>query len=116
MRLHEIGRTFVWSVEADVFEFIPRNRATVKYILLRSFRSGQTFVRCSVRNSNRPVLTAGYWMIVGLGQVAVWFIAGLLLAPFETPLSVVCRAKLMTAVGKLTWGRYFRYHFYSRQY
>ena len=113
LRLSKMGRRFVWCSEARVTEIIPENRSTIRYILRRSLRGGQTFVWCSVRNSDRPVPTASYWMLVGLAQIGVWLIPGLILAPFETRFSVTAKSKLAQGVGKVFWTKYFRIRIYK---
>lgn len=113
MRLHRMGRKFVWCAEAGITEFIPESRTSVSYILRRRLRSGQTYTWCCVRNTNRPVLTAAKLMFVGFGQIIIWFFPSMILAPFHTPFAVWAKGRMILGLGKIFWGRYFRFDFYS---
>lgn len=114
MRLVRImNRKIVWCREACVDEFIPSSRITRRYLLRRKLRNSQAFVWCSVQYSNHPVRTAAYLMfIVGGAQITVWLIPSLLLAPFRTSSAVRAQANFMNGLGKLFWGRFFRFNFY----
>ena len=58
MRLVKRGCKLVCCAEAEVTEFVPESRCEVMYMLRRALGSHQAFVKCSVRNSDRPALTA----------------------------------------------------------
>ena len=108
-----MGRKIVWCNEAKVEEFIPESRLTVRYLMRRHLRVNQAFVWGSVRHSDHPIRTAAYWMlVVGCTQIVIWIIPSLVLAPFRTAHSVRARANLMRGVGKLFWGKKFRFNFY----
>ena len=108
-----MGRKIVWCNEARVEEFIPESRITVRYLMRRKLRSNQGLVWCSVRYSNHPIRTAAYLMfVVGCTQIAIWIIPSLVLAPFRTPYAVRAKTNLMRGVGKLFWGKMFRFNFY----
>lgn len=114
MRLTKrMGCKIVWCNEAKVEEFIPENRLTVRYLMRRKLRNNQALVWCSVRNSDHPIRTAAYLMfVVGCTQIAIWIIPSLVSAPFQTAYSVRARGKLMHGLGKLFWGKMFRFNFY----
>ena len=112
MRLSKRGCKLVWCAEAEVTEFLPDGRCKVEYLLRRSFRTGQTFVRCSVGNSDRPALTAAYWMFVGLTQISSFVVPSLILAFSDSPLAVRAKVKLAGAIGKISWMKIFQYQFY----
>jgi len=44
-RLHALGACMVWCDEAPVTEVVPLERATASWLLQRSFRTGQLFMR-----------------------------------------------------------------------
>ena len=113
MRVHLAGKKFRWCAEAKVTEYIPKHRSTVRYILKRNFRANQTFVRCSVLNSQHPVMTSAYWMLVGLARVAIWCIPALLTVASDTPFSVRSRRRFVGAIGKIFWQKYFWVYFYA---
>ena len=112
MRLSKRGCKLVWCAEAEVTEFVPESRSEVMYMLRRALRSGQCFVRCSVENSDRPALTAAYWMFVGLAQIAVFVIPCSILAFSSLPLAVRAKVKFVGAIGKISWMEIFEYQFY----
>ena len=114
MRLSKrMGCKIVWCNEAKVEEFIPDNRLTIRYVMRRKFRNNQGLVWCSVRNSQHPIRTAAYLMLViGCPQILVWIIPSVVTAPFRTAYSVRARANLMKGLGKLFWGKKFRFNFY----
>jgi glycosyltransferase involved in cell wall biosynthesis len=114
MRLAKrMGRKIVWCNEAEVEEFVPESRVAVRYLLRRRLRNNQALVWCSVRNSDHPIRTAAYLMfVVGCTQIAIWIIPSVVSAPFQTAYSVRAWANLMRGLGKLFWGRIFRFNFY----
>ena len=113
MRLSRMGRKQVWCAEAKVNEFVPDERLRVRYFLRRRLCHGQTHTWCCVRNSNRPVLTAARLLIVSIGQILVWSFPSMILAPLQTPFAMRAKGRLIAGIGKLFWGRYFRFDFYS---
>ena len=112
MRMSKMGRKLVWCAEAHVTEFIPENRREVGYILRRALRQNQIFVRCLVRNSDHPFVTAAYWMSVGLAQIAVWMIPCVTMALSDAPLPVRAKANVAVGIGKVFWMRVFTRQFY----
>jgi len=112
-RLSGAGRHFVWSSEAFVWEFIPRERQTKRYILRRALREGQTYVRAVVRNSEHPILDAAYCMAAGCAQIMIWFVPSIVLAPFDPVSSVRAQVKCTRALGKIAWGSRFSFSFYG---
>ena len=114
MRLRRrMGRKIVWCNEAKVEEFIPESRVRVGYLMRRKLRNNQALVWCSVKYSDHPIRTAAYLMfVVGVTQIVIWIIPSLVLAPFRTASSLRARTNLMRGVGKLFWGKRFRFNFY----
>lgn len=48
--LHRKGFRLVWCNEAEVYERVPHDRMTVKWLSLRAFRGGQVFIRVFFRD------------------------------------------------------------------
>ena len=116
MRLSKRGCKLVWCAEAEVTEFVPESRCEVMYRLRRALRNGQIFVRYSVGNSDRPALTAAYWMFVGLAQIAVFVIPCSILAFSGQPFAVRAKMIFLGAIGKISWMKIFAYQFYRSQF
>jgi len=111
MRLgRAMKRKIVWCNEAVVEEGIPAQRLTLGYLLRRELRSNQIFVRSSVKYSDHPMRTAAYLtLVVGMAQIAIWSIPSLISAPFQTAYSFRAKRRLMKGLGKLFWGKMFRF-------
>lgn len=114
MRLaRRMGCKIVWCSEAAVKEFIRREQLTVGYMMRRTFQSNQSYVYSSIRSSDHPIRMAAYLMfVVGCSQIAIWIIPSLISAPFQTAYSIHARMSLVRGLGKLFWGKPFRFNFY----
>lgn len=44
-RLHKAGAKLVWCDEAKVYEHVPENRATLRWLVMRALRGGQVYAR-----------------------------------------------------------------------
>lgn len=53
LRVTRAGYKIVWSQEAVVFETVPTNRATVRWILRRDYQTGNGWVFCEARFDSR---------------------------------------------------------------
>ena len=113
MRLSRMARKQVWCAEATVNELVHGKHLSVRSYYRRWLKGGQMYVWCRVRNSNRPVLTAVKLMFIGFGQMVFWFFPSMILAPFQFSFAVRVKARLISGIGKLFWGSYFRFDFYS---
>jgi len=113
MKLAKKGRKFIWCSNASVTEHFPKSRLTVDYILRRTLESYQRFVQISAAASERPILIYLKWTLVGLAQTAIWVVPNIILAPFNTPISVRVKSRLAGAIGKFAWSNHFTRHFYE---
>lgn len=48
MRVYNAGYKIVWSDEALVYEWIPKSRTNVKWLLQRAYRGGNTYSLCEI--------------------------------------------------------------------
>ena len=69
-RLKTEGRRFAWAPDAWVYEHAPTHRATMGYALKRAFAYGQS--PCLAAAQRRDALGVLKWMLIGLGQTAVY--------------------------------------------
>lgn len=74
-RAERAGAKFVWCDEAVVIEYVPASRMRLAWILRRSFRGGQTWVR--IRSDASPAI----WLPMALRGLISAMIAGLMLLP-----------------------------------
>lgn len=109
------GCTFVWCDEAIVSEEVPLDRANAKWLLRRSFRVGQTWMRAELyRLSPRAKIWRGFMLGV---RACLQLVVGLVLALLWMPVSFVkgfrwIRISAMQA-GKITGMTRFQYHEYG---
>lgn len=113
--LQALGCSFVWCDEAPVSEEVPIDRANSAWLLRRSFRIGQTWIRAELyRLPRRAQLVRG--LMLG-GRAVVQLVLGILFALGWAPLSRTRSFNwLRIAVaqaGKLTGMTRFRYHEYG---
>ena len=114
-RLHAAGRKIVWCAEAVVVEHVPATRATVRWLLARSFRvgSGMTFIRMDAG----PVLPA---VVVTLAAVLRALAVGVALCAAGLFAGMHVRVKgarwlayaagLVVGLGGLRYEEYRRIH------
>jgi succinoglycan biosynthesis protein ExoM len=102
------GRRAAWSKQAVVYEYVPRERAELGYMLRRNFRESQTFVNIMVKNSKRPHITAIRLEIRGAVQAALWAFPYFLFPILPRELALRARFSFMRGTGKLLWRRALR--------
>ena len=79
------GYRYVWCDEAAIHEVVHQDRTTVGWLLRRSFRIGQTFIRGELyRLSGLARLARGGWLF---GRAAAQLLVSLLLALCWLPVS-----------------------------
>lgn len=109
------GCTFVWCDEAPVSEDVPLERANARWLLRRSFRVGQTWIRTELHRMPAPVKRVrGFVLTV---RSAIQLIASVALLVCIWPVS---RTKsfhwariAMMQVGRLTGMTRFQYKEYG---
>ena len=109
------GCLFVWCDEAIVSEDVPLDRASAKWLLRRSFRVGQTWIRAELY---RLSLKAKIWRACILGaraclQLAVSFALALLWMPVSFVKGFRWLRISAMQAGKITGMTRFQYHEYG---
>ena len=107
-RLHLNGASMVWCDEASVSEHIPIERACARWLLKRSYRTGQIFLRTEL-----AVLVGWrrYWQAMYLGfRASVQILLSLIISLFYLPLNRLVSFRWLrtcySQIGKLSffWG------------
>jgi len=65
-RLKAKGARFIYCKEAIVYDFVPRDRATLKWLSKRTFRTGLTFTEGIIYRSGNRFLRRCYELIKGI--------------------------------------------------
>ncbi|MES2036905.1 MAG: glycosyltransferase family A protein [Pseudomonadota bacterium] len=107
-RLEKLGAVMVWCDEATADEFIPADRATAKWLLQRSYRTGQLFIRTELAmlEGSKKIGSA---LILSARACVQFFLAllfALLLLPFKFLRSFTWLRVAASQLGKLSyfWG------------
>jgi succinoglycan biosynthesis protein ExoM len=111
--LKDQGVQFAWSARASGIEVVDGARAEWRYLAARSFAFGQGATQNCARRDRPNWLGVAFWMLVGLGQLAVF-------APLAA-LTVLVRSKkaaefvdrTIQAAGKVIWFDRFEPRFYG---
>jgi len=108
-RLDAMGAVMVWCDEAPADEYIPAERATAKWLLQRSYRTGQLFIRTELAMlSGMQRLRS---VIILSGRACVQFVLALLFAllclPVKPLKSFTWLRIAASQLGKLSyfWGK-----------
>jgi succinoglycan biosynthesis protein ExoM len=103
VELRERGGRVVWCEEARVTEYCPPARAKLSYILRRSMRRGQLYVRGFTWRRSGTVSKVATQMMIGAGQFVILGPAGLLLWYIARNAARRCLVKAALGAGKVTW-------------
>lgn len=107
-RLDKLGAVMVWCDEAPAHEFIPAERATAKWLLQRSYRTGQLFIRTELAMQIGTSKTAAALMLSARAflQFFLALLFALLLLPFKSLRSFTWLRVAASQLGKLSyfWG------------
>ncbi|PXX47453.1 glycosyltransferase family 2 protein [Undibacterium pigrum] len=116
-RLDKLGAVMVWCDEAPANEFIPADRATAKWLLQRSYRTGQLFIRTelAMQEGGKKIAAA---LMLGARACLQFFLAllfALLLLPLKYLRSFSWLRVAASQLGKLSyfWGS--ASHAYGKQ-
>lgn len=103
MKARRRGLRMVWCAEAWVEETIPPNKITLRALLRRAFRGGQTTAYRHV--AVRPVELGALarWMAIGSAQVLVLGPAGLAMFLLGHPRGLPVLARAAGGLGKAAW-------------
>jgi glycosyltransferase involved in cell wall biosynthesis len=108
------GRKLVWCAEAAVWESVPAERLTARYLLTRAFRGGQgaTYV-CTVVNPPE-LLRALRMMVVGAAQLVIYGSAGLVLRLLRSDRWLPVMDKAAGGLGKVMWHPRLHFQLYRQ--
>lgn len=114
MGLYDRGFRSAWCDKAVIYETVPFDRATPRWLALRSYRIGQTWIRITLHGATGLALSAK-WFLLLLRSGAFLFLSFWLALgnyPFSTIRGFFWFRKMVTQVGKLSslFGR--SYHEY----
>ncbi|MCF8479063.1 MAG: glycosyltransferase family 2 protein [Rhodospirillum sp.] len=112
-RLVTQGARLAWAADALVSESVPADRCTLAYLRKRRFRDGQIRVLACTRLGRHNGGEVLKWMAVGAAQVAVHGLGWLLTLPLGGHRAAGHLANLHGGLGKLLWGRRFRFALYG---
>lgn len=99
-RLKTRGGRLVWCQEALVTEDVPPDRATLRWILRRDFRSGQSFA--DILGRPRRIAALLPWTVYRSGLVLVAALGTAFSWPFSRARGVWCAKKVATNLGQLS--------------
>ena len=105
------GGRFGWAADAQVEEFAPAHRATLKYALARAFAYGQGPSQTAAAAKDWPGVAR--WMLIGAAQAVVWAAAAAALTLTARPKRAEMYDRVARGLGKVLWTRRFEPHFYG---
>ncbi|MBI1773528.1 MAG: glycosyltransferase family 2 protein [Burkholderiales bacterium] len=107
-RLDKLGAVMVWCDEAPADEFIPADRATAKWLLQRSYRTGQLFIRTELAmlEGSKKISPALTLSVRACVQFFLALLFAMLLLPFKFLGSFTWLRVAASQLGKLSyfWG------------
>ena len=111
-RMQAAGMRFAWAPDAWVYEDPAPQRQTLRYALARAFAYGQgPSAHCSVQNNR---LGVARWMLIGVGQAAVYGLQAGLLWLLRSPRWPAVLDRAARGLGKTFWFGPFKIAFYGR--
>jgi cellulose synthase/poly-beta-1,6-N-acetylglucosamine synthase-like glycosyltransferase len=111
-RMQAAGLRFAWAPDAWVYEDPAPQRQTLRYALARAFAYGQgPSAHCSVQNNR---LGVARWMLIGVGQAAVYGLQAGLLWLMRSPRWPAVLDRAARGLGKTFWFGPFKIGFYGR--
>lgn len=109
------GARFIWCDEASVSEEVPQERATLSWLLKRSYRLGQTYILSEILviHGLDRFLRASYLVLRATVQLGLSVCLALLFAPVSRTKSVRWLRVATSQCGKLSTLLGHRYHEYG---
>jgi succinoglycan biosynthesis protein ExoM len=107
-RLVRDGRKIVWCKEARVYDYVPVERASFRFLLKRRFSSGQVRTSTCVVAPPPEPLSALKWMAVGAVQVGLYGTLAAATAVLRPRLARRFLANASGGLGKVLWMPPFR--------
>ncbi|MFA4894304.1 glycosyltransferase family 2 protein [Brevundimonas sp.] len=105
------GGRFGWAADAQVEEFAPPHRATLKYALARAFAYGQGPSQTAAAARNWPGVAR--WMLIGAAQTAVWGVGAAALTLIASPRRAALYDRTARGAGKVFWMKGLEPRFYG---
>lgn len=100
------GVRFGWAAKARAFEHVPAARATLSYVLTRSFAFGQGPCQASARRQPaglRNVIAVARWMAIGAAQTTVYGVVAAALWIVGDARRASYLVKAAAGLGKVFW-------------
>lgn len=96
------GAKFVNSFEAETFEFVPPERATLKWLVKRAFRTGNGFVRRLIENKKKNTFIVKFrFIIIGCSFSLMSICLAIFLFPLKSK-RIHWYLKFIANLGKLS--------------
>lgn len=108
---------FVWCDEAVVHEPVEPSRATVRWLLMRSYRGGQSFVLVTMKTARRErrLAALGYVLSRALVQLCVAGVLAMLYSPVNRAQSFKWLRVFCAQCGKMAGAMGSHYQEYRRE-
>jgi succinoglycan biosynthesis protein ExoM len=97
MRVYRAGYRIVWAEDSVVYEWIPKSRANVKWLLQRAYRGGNIYSLCELELSGFSFATQAKRTAKASGRI----VQGLLLIPLAL---IIGRHMLVKALQRMSVG------------
>jgi succinoglycan biosynthesis protein ExoM len=110
-KLYRQGYKLIWCNEALVREDVMPSRLNLKWLLMRSYRGGQTYIRVHSPHWSKPYLM--YWYFLRVVYIFISVISTAVLYPFKKTAGVFFLRKLIANIGHLTGRSGFIYNEYK---
>ena len=110
-RLKAKGCLFSWAAEAWVEEHAPPERATLGYLLKRSFARGQGPSQTS--RAERRWLALTGWMVIGVAQFTAYGLSALIARLISRSRACSLMLRASEGLGKIFWQSVFEPRFYG---
>lgn len=111
--LYFAGRKVIWCRDAAVWDCVPPHRLTLRFILQRRFRGGQTSAFVCVMLKPRHWLRLAELMAVGAAQTVIAGALSAALFVVDRERSLAALSVCVGGLGKMLWMRAFRPHCYG---
>lgn len=108
------GARFVWAPDAVVWEDPVPDRLTLRYTLARAFAFGQGPTAHCAAASPPDWIGVARWMLIGLGQAAVYGLIAAVKWAAHTPDRAQALDRAARGLGKTFWFGPFKINFYGR--
>ncbi len=110
-RMRHAGARLVWCNEAKVRENIPAERATLGWLVRRSFRGGQMFVE--ICGHSRGAFARLRWFFYRLSLALAALAGAILSLPLRRAWFIRCSQRLASNIGQLSTLMRYRYEEYG---